>query len=358
MYMCRIGRGFDPQDYWEYEQIEAVLDGLVRNRLIMESRDLEAFLYGKFENPLLGLIACYALLEQSKVDYERLLRITNNIRHLLPHSPDSALISFLVEARGRSSQMRRWHSSWKFVDPPLLAKGTEHVMRLAAEDERFCPADSWLAGIALRLTVGSAWTRWDADIDVSDARRRLQTILGTLHEETPNLSAANLARIFRLPLSVIIQEYEKVVREPVAARESATVSDVKPEIERRYHKYVQEVLQTVDSAIKLLGRRENILPAQLRKVRKSLESTWKPLRSLPELLETVYPERKIISSRMQYQLNAQLEYAMECMIEFENLIEKPLQEKYQLQLSFLQKKCLEKLETLARTLRDVDKLID
>jgi hypothetical protein len=198
---------------------------------VLGSDRLQAFLDGKFDNPMLGMLACYAVLKQPEVDYWRLQYIAGNLLSLIPHSPDAQLIKLLAEL-GRSSPSTATPDNWpRFTAPPMLAVGTELLMRQTSSIADLCPADSWLANIAIRLTTGSAWTRWETDVSASEAFQRLVealrsrlsklqnhwTIARNILAEPTGLRAAGsaagspverivvdaLSREFRLPWSVI-----------------------------------------------------------------------------------------------------------------------------------------------------------
>jgi hypothetical protein len=170
----------------------------------MTRNNLQEFLDAKFIDPIMGLIGAYAMLVTGSSEYYDRLHnvVVPNLQMLLPHSPDVALLARLV---GRPLG---WQAT--FIEPPLFAIGTERLLELAANGDVECPANSQLAEIAIRLTTGSAWTRWDEGISVADAREQLQSALRDRlpHGRFADLSesAARLACELGLPLSIVTQE--------------------------------------------------------------------------------------------------------------------------------------------------------
>ncbi|PLS78588.1 MAG: hypothetical protein CYG59_17725, partial [Chloroflexi bacterium] len=207
IYIRPLESGFDPQQYWEYERTEAALDGLARGHLVMNASDRDQFLNAKFSNPMLGIIGAYALLNEPDIDYGGLRHIADNLLQLLPHSPDAKLISLLANA-GRGFPITLDHAgpTVTFEEPPLLTAGTERVLGLAVDLPELLPVDSWFARISLRLTSGSAWTRWDPSISGARAFGQLKYRLRTLQDEALSLnrqlSAVEAARALRLPQSL------------------------------------------------------------------------------------------------------------------------------------------------------------
>jgi TCP-1/cpn60 chaperonin family len=194
------GAGFEPGRFWEYERTEAALEGLARGRLVMARQDLDSFLHGKFENPLLGLIGAYAYLEQPEIDPDRIEVIARNLRRLLPHSPDAAVIEMKAAAH---TDLPIDLDLAVLADPPMLATGTELLIALAAERNDIAPPTTWLAEIAPALTAGSAWTRWDSGASPVLARRALRRDLNEITAARGDKPLTELARWVGLPLAVV-----------------------------------------------------------------------------------------------------------------------------------------------------------
>jgi hypothetical protein len=192
IYMRPKWEGFEPNYFWEYQRTEAALQGLAHGKLVLSPNWVEDFLYGKFNNPMLGLIGTYALLDQETIDYERLRIIAQNLLQLLPHSPDAKLISLLAELKDQWPPPVPKNGWPEFEDPPLFAAGTDRLIRLASVIKELCPADSWLARISPLMTAGSAWTRWESGITTPKAVTRLQTELRTVVDRHVDILAEGI----------------------------------------------------------------------------------------------------------------------------------------------------------------------
>lgn len=174
VYMRKLGTGFQPEMQSDYTQVDAALTGLTYAKLLMSASQENPFYGGKFdEHPMLGLIEGYALLAQPRPDYDIIQIIGDDLRRILPNSPDATLIALLAGIRGDLEAWKPGSDIPHFEKPPWFAAGTESLMWLSARIKELCPSESWLADIAPRLTTGSVWTRWQTEIDAEQALRQL-----------------------------------------------------------------------------------------------------------------------------------------------------------------------------------------
>lgn len=183
VHMHHKGSGFNPHEGWQYTRIEAALHGLAEHKLTLHPGEIDAFLHGKFDNPMLGLIGAYALLNQQPVPYDYLDAVSQNLMGLLPNSPDAKLLALLAQTKGEFPPVESQKDLPTFSEPPFFAVGTEHLMGMASRIKKLCPPDSWLAHISLSLVSDGAWTRWEADISKPKAVVRLQTEVESLLRE-------------------------------------------------------------------------------------------------------------------------------------------------------------------------------
>src|SRR6266511_3093282 len=201
--MLRLGRGFDPNAPWEYEHVEAALDGLARGRVVLTPSEEQAFLDAKFSNPVLGLIGTYAYLLRGDVDPRRLMVITYNLLSLLPHSPDAHLLYRLAQQTGGEAVtgFEPPVPVWTGFDiPPMFAAGTDRLLDRAAEDASLVPAASLMAAVAATRTSGSVWTRWNTDLDAS---RQTRELLQDVMEDRRGSAVERAARQAGLPRSAV-----------------------------------------------------------------------------------------------------------------------------------------------------------
>jgi hypothetical protein len=206
VFMKRYGVGFQPGD-WEYLKTAAALDGLADGRLRLHPSDMDLFLHGKFENPMLGLIGAYALVLQGKVDWNRLSIVARNLRRLLPHSPDVAVIRLLSHARGEWPPPRPEGGWPSFKDPPMFEVGMDALIAMATEAAELIDPGSRVARIAPVMTSGSAWTRWEAGLTEEEVSGWVRAELDDLRTDPETMPGSAEARASGLPLSVVEQAF-------------------------------------------------------------------------------------------------------------------------------------------------------
>lgn len=198
--MLPAQRGFDPGTPWEYDHVEAALDGLAQSRTVLTRYDEMDLLDAKFRNPMLGLIGAYSYLTRNTVDCDRLRRITHNLLSLLPHSPDAQLLYRLAHIESDQPSPSPPAALWtEFGEPPMFSFGTDLLLRMAARDAGLVPAASWTASVAVTRTVGSVWTRWAADLDPGRTARDI--VMDTVADGRG--APADYAEMLQWPLSVV-----------------------------------------------------------------------------------------------------------------------------------------------------------
>ena len=201
LHMRRPAQGFEPANFRQYTKTEAALDGLADHRLVLNPADIDDFLNGKFEDPMLGLIGAYALLLQNEVDYGRLGVISDNLLNLIPHSPDARLLHFIAASSGVAPAAAPPGGWPVFTEPPLFAFGCERLLDFASRIKDVCPAASWLGRISMSLSTGSTWTRWDPALDASEAMTKLKREINARISDSERALEA-LARSFADGLAV------------------------------------------------------------------------------------------------------------------------------------------------------------
>jgi hypothetical protein len=114
IFMARMGRGFEisGEEGEENEAIDLALTGLQNNQGFLSKKELDLLLYGKFRNPVLGLVGAHILLlrrgtldarltlgnrktagiekEERRKLQETLDTVLGNLDQLIPGSPDVA----------------------------------------------------------------------------------------------------------------------------------------------------------------------------------------------------------------------------------------------------------------------------
>jgi hypothetical protein len=197
--MVRTPQGFDPRTPWEYDHVEAALNGLAQGRTVLTRSDEMDLLYAKFRNPMLGLIGAYSYLTRETLDPRQWHQITHNLLSLLPHSPDAQLLYRLAHIGPEPIPQGPPAALWtEFSEPPMFSFGTDLLFRMAARDAKLVPASSWAASVAVTRTVGSVWTRWAADLDPGTTTR------GILSDAIADGGTArDYAEMLQWPLSIV-----------------------------------------------------------------------------------------------------------------------------------------------------------
>jgi hypothetical protein len=230
IHMRRLNSGFSLARSNEYELSETALLYMQRGWSADFPHQVSSEAIAN--DPVLGLIVCYFLLEQADVDFTLVSLFSEQLKELLPTSTDVGIISLFTELRGELPS--RWffvlqQKNW-FLNPALFALGTELQMKLAAEVGVLCPVNSYLAEVALRLTTTTTWTRWNADMSRIQAERRLQNTLSQLLIANPGKPNVALSRELKLPLSLVVDALKKIRPNPDWARDITRVlSNVKSE---------------------------------------------------------------------------------------------------------------------------------
>ena len=154
---------------WEYGGrlhlvLEAALAGLAEGRLDISDADLGDLLYGKFLDPMLGIIGAHALLlsRNPRMDlYDHVLR---NLHYLVPDHPDVAALSQL----GSLAVPSEFFSAG---EPPMLLPSYRRALLPAnLTNPRAIVDGSPLERCAEALVERGVWFTWYAGaLDPSDA---------------------------------------------------------------------------------------------------------------------------------------------------------------------------------------------
>jgi hypothetical protein len=135
--------------------VEMALAGLQHGREFMPQKLMKELLYGKFENPMLGLLGAHFLLRRPNLHAGTVQIVLDNLANLLPGSPDVHALALIAA--------RRLGQSWPigpFRWPPMLRAGLEAVFAASAEQPGLIPEDGSLERIAPQLYTDSPWSSW------------------------------------------------------------------------------------------------------------------------------------------------------------------------------------------------------
>lgn len=146
--MARIGNGFDPA-LRELRLAEIARQGLADARAVLSPSDLDTLLRGKFENPMLGILAAHVLLLADPIDEGRLRRVVARLRQLIPEHPDL-----------RALEVWTGDEHMSFEHPPMLRSSWAIVIESSARGTSMVPPGSLSSEMADRLFGTGAWLVW------------------------------------------------------------------------------------------------------------------------------------------------------------------------------------------------------
>lgn len=159
MNMARKGVGFKPDDETTIA-VEAVLDSMrygAGNKQLVTREKLTSLLKGKFENPWLGILACYALLFQPTEQPEAADQNKSLLGHVLNFLDDE--ISDHPDVRALRLQSDQ-PAAAPFLHPPLMRDGLGMVHRHSMLFKETIPLYSLTDRIIANLVANSPWTAW------------------------------------------------------------------------------------------------------------------------------------------------------------------------------------------------------
>lgn len=156
--MPRANEQFNPDDRMT-QAIDAAMTGLQQRRDYLPRDAMQMLLYGKFDNPMLGVLGAHVLLMREKPSEGTLDTVLGNLDYLLPESPDVQALRLMTADRfGRDPSLE------PFIRPPMIRAGLEAVLRLSVDHPELVPEDGLLESISTRVHVDSPWTSWSPDV--------------------------------------------------------------------------------------------------------------------------------------------------------------------------------------------------
>lgn len=157
--MARKGVGFKPDDETTIAG-EAVLDSMrygAGNKQLVTREKLTSLLRGKFENPWLGILACYALRFQPTEQAETADQNKSLLDHVLSFLDNE--ISDHPDVRALRLQLDQ-PAAAPFPHPPLLRQGLSMVRHHSMLFRETIPLYSLTDRVVANLLANSPWTAW------------------------------------------------------------------------------------------------------------------------------------------------------------------------------------------------------
>ena len=176
--MARNAAGFDPSRP-DLRLTELARIALLDRRAILGPQDLDALVYGKWENPMLGLYGANVLLATGARNIRQLDVMRRNLRRLLGDHPD--VLALDVRAGERVHPV---------AVPPMLRASWDALVAATAARPELVAADSLAGRIADHLFGTGVWLTWRAP-KARSAKRPPQAVeTGRLTDAIDQLVAA------------------------------------------------------------------------------------------------------------------------------------------------------------------------
>lgn len=147
--MARQGQGFRPGSR-TVRLAELARQALAQGRDVISSQLMNELLQGKFNDPMLGIIAAHLLRQRPRPDRELLSVVTGNLLNLFGEHPD--VQALLVAGKGLAG--RRIEAIER---PPTLRLSWDHIVKASRRRASLVPPDSPVGRIADEVVTGGPW---------------------------------------------------------------------------------------------------------------------------------------------------------------------------------------------------------
>jgi hypothetical protein len=163
-FLARKDVGFRREDEVASD-VDFALSALNNRAAELPDETRDRLLSGKFENPMLGLLAAHLLLQAPEPDSGLLGVVLANLYRLLGAEPDVVALELMMADR-----FQRPLPALQLARPPMLRAGFEGVTRIAARAPEVIAADSLCERISTQLYTDSPWVTWQPLPDLATAR--------------------------------------------------------------------------------------------------------------------------------------------------------------------------------------------
>lgn len=149
VFMCRIGKGFHP-DNEKFRLAELARQGLVTGRNVVDRNTLNELLWGKYENPMMGIYGAHLLIQSYRPNHELIDEVISNLGSLLGSHTD-------VEALRLRSGTRSTSDRLEFSSPPMLRSSWELIVKQSLKRLDTVPMGSIAADLADGFMSSTPW---------------------------------------------------------------------------------------------------------------------------------------------------------------------------------------------------------
>ena len=188
--MSRRERGFDPRRP-ATRLAELARKALEQGRNVASPGVMKQFLHGKFEDPMLGIVAANIVLQRHRPDRELVDVVIGNLRRALQDHPD--LDALAVTIKGGSQERVETISR-----PPTLLRSWDHIVKASRRRATLVPPESPLALIADEVVIGGPWlihrldeerrTRRKDNASIAQASRLVQQLISANPERLAEMA--------------------------------------------------------------------------------------------------------------------------------------------------------------------------
>lgn len=221
IFMPYMSQGFNPADRYT-QVVDAAVTTLQQGGDFFPKDATDNLLYGKFSDPMLGLLGAHFLLKWPDLRENYVHLVLGNLENLIPGSPDVQALRLMAAER------LGWDiPQTPFDRVPMLRPALEAALRLSSDYPKLTPKKGLLECIATRFYVDSPWTSWElAEVcepsfrptGVVDEERFAPDWLATYLKETVqakvthgrDIDLKELARQVGVPVNLVSSVYEQL----------------------------------------------------------------------------------------------------------------------------------------------------
>jgi hypothetical protein len=149
VFMTRMGHGFH-SDNERFRHAELARKGLVMGRSVFNRETLNELLWGKFENPMMGIFGAHLLIQARRPNHELIDEVVTNLSNLLGSHAD-------VDALMLRSRTLRRLNKLEFPTPPMLRSSWELIVRNSLRQLGTVPGGSVTSALADGLLSSAPW---------------------------------------------------------------------------------------------------------------------------------------------------------------------------------------------------------
>jgi len=170
MVFDRPGAGFSP-DRADLRVLEVTRQALARGHNVVDANTMDALLFGKYENPMMGLLAAHLLLLSKNADLQLAQKVVTNTGNLIGADyPDLLVLSWkLGQLLSAADAPDAKTLVEKMKGPPLLQLSWHYFMEAYRTLFDKDILDAGLTKMAGQLVSSSVWVSWLENIDYQSA---------------------------------------------------------------------------------------------------------------------------------------------------------------------------------------------